>query len=70
MKMDKIFGLGLDKIKKKKVTIPQEIKDLAAGREKARQEKNWALADELRQKIETAGFAVEDTDGKTMIKHK
>ncbi len=66
--MDKIFGLGLDKIKKKKKTIPQEIKDLAAAREKARQEKNWALADQLREKIEKAGFAVEDADGKTKIK--
>jgi cysteinyl-tRNA synthetase len=70
LKMDKILGLGLDKIKKKKVSIPQEIKDLAAGREKARQEKNWALADELRGKIEKAGFMVEDTDGKTKIKNR
>ncbi|MBU4141766.1 cysteine--tRNA ligase [Patescibacteria group bacterium] len=68
LKMDKIFGLGLDKIKKKIIIIPQEIKDLAAAREKARLEKNWALADELRKKIEEQNFAVEDTDGKTKIK--
>lgn len=66
--MDKVLDLGLDKIKKKKVTVPQEIKDLGTAREKARQEKNWTLADELRQKIEKAGFAVEDTNGKTKIK--
>ncbi len=66
--MDKVFGLGLDKIKKKKITIPQEIKKLAISREKARLEKKWTLADELRQKIENAGFSVEDTDGKTKIK--
>lgn len=66
--MDKVLGLGLDKVKKKKTTVPQEIKDLATAREKAREEKNWALADELREKIEKAGFTVEDTDGKTKIK--
>ncbi|MDP3057143.1 MAG: cysteine--tRNA ligase [bacterium] len=68
--MDKIFGLGLDKIKKKKITIPPEIKKLAEQREKAREEKNWALADQLREKIEKEGFAVEDTDGKTKVKNK
>jgi len=70
LKMDEVLGLGLDKIKKKKVIIPQGIKGLAKEREKARLEKNWELADELRGKIEKAGFAVEDTDGKTKVKKK
>lgn len=70
LKTDKILGLGLDKIKKKKTTIPKEIKKMAEQREKAREEKNWALADQLREKIEKAGFMVEDTDRKTKIKNK
>lgn len=70
LKMDKVLGLGLDKIKKKKNTIPQEIKDMAKAREKERLEKNWAMADELREKIEKSGFSVEDTDGKTKVCNK
>lgn len=66
--MDKVFGLGLDKIKKKVLKIPQEIKDLAAQREKAREEKNWKKADELRKEIEEKGFMVEDTSKTTKIK--
>mgnify|MGYP001565695780 CR=1 FL=1 len=57
--MDKVFGLDLDKIKTEE--IPQKIMTLAKERETARQEKNWQLADELRQKIEQASWLVEDT---------
>ncbi|MCX6789192.1 MAG: hypothetical protein NTZ42_01100, partial [Candidatus Gribaldobacteria bacterium] len=57
--MDKVFGLDLHKIKT--AEIPAEITSLAKERETARQEKNWQLADELRQKIEQAGWLVEDT---------
>jgi len=55
---DKVFGLGLDKIKK--VEIPDEIKKLAEQREKLRQEKKWDEADEVRKKIEEMGFHIED----------
>jgi len=66
--MDKVLGLGLDKIKKKVLKIPQEIKDLTAQREKARQEKKWEKADKLRKIIEKKGFTVEDTNKTTKIK--
>ena len=64
--MDKVFGLDLHKIKAEE--IPQEILSLAKERETARQEKNWQLADELRQKIEQAGWLVEDTSAGSNVK--
>ena len=58
--MDKI--LGLDLLKKEKITVPAEIKDLAKAREKARKTRDFKKADELRKEIENKGYKVEDTD--------
>lgn len=63
---DKVFGLGLAKIKKPR--IPQEIKKLAELRERYRQEKNWLKADEIRKKIGQQGYWVEDTKNGPKIK--
>ncbi|MGE4554923.1 MAG: cysteine--tRNA ligase [Candidatus Paceibacterota bacterium] len=56
---DKILGLDFQKIKLEK--IPQKIKKLVSQREKYRQEKNWPLADEIREKIKKEGYLIEDT---------
>ena len=64
---DKVFGLKLDKIKKEKIDIPTEIQDLIKKRKKARENKNWSLADQLRDEIEKKGFLIEDTKNKTSI---
>ncbi len=61
LKFDKIFGLGLTKLKKKKTTIPVAIQNLIAERDGARFSKNWAKSDEIRKQIEAAGYTVEDT---------
>ena len=53
--MDKIFGLNLLNIK-----IPINIKNLADEREILRNKKDWKRADKLRQKIEKAGFTIDD----------
>ena len=63
---DKIFGLGLDKVKK--LAIPQEIKKLAKQREKYREQKQWQKADEVRKKIEKLGYQIEDTKTGAKIK--
>ena len=57
---DTILGLGLSNIKK--IIPPADIKKLAAMRELCRQEKRWKEADEIRLKIEKAGFRVRDTE--------
>jgi cysteinyl-tRNA synthetase len=41
--------------------VPKEVNEFIEERENARKEKNWALADELRDKISELGFTVQDT---------
>jgi len=65
---DKVFGLNLGKIKVE--TIPTEIKEMANERKKYRQQKEWQKADEIRQKIESLGYFVEDTAEGPKIKIK
>ena len=48
--------------------LPEEIKALAEQRKAARKEKNFALADELRDKIVALGYSVEETRQGTVIK--
>jgi cysteinyl-tRNA synthetase len=62
---DKVLGLGLGNIKNG--IIPEEINNLVREREKARQEKDWAKSDELRDKISSLGYEVKDTDSGSKI---
>ncbi len=48
--------------------IPQEVRDLAAQRAEARKAKNFALADELREKITQLGYVIEETRQGTNIR--
>ena len=69
-KFDQVLGLGLDKVKKSRVTIPAGIKKLAQEREVARKNKDWGKADELRKEIKEKGFIIEDTSEGAKIKKK
>ncbi len=60
-KFDKVFGLDLAKPQKQK-EIPTEVKEILEQRQKAREQKNWAESDKLRDEIAKLGFKVEDTD--------
>jgi cysteinyl-tRNA synthetase len=51
-----------------KIDIGPEVQRLADEREKARKEKNYALADEIREKVEQMGYALEDTPKGVRIK--
>ncbi|MEE8131642.1 MAG: cysteine--tRNA ligase [Candidatus Paceibacterota bacterium] len=59
--------LGIFGIKIKPVKIPQKIKALAEQREKLRANKQFILADRLRNKIESLGYKVEDTPFGPMV---
>ncbi len=59
IKMDRIFGLDLDK--EQSVDIPKEVTDLAELRKLARQNKDYAKSDALRAKISELGYLVKDT---------
>lgn len=59
VEINKIFGI-ID-FKKVNKTIPAEVKELANLRKKYRKQQNWQKADEMRKKIESKGYLIEDT---------
>lgn len=66
---DKVLGLSLDEINQTEQEIPQEVVLLCEERKQARQQKNWAKSDELRDKISALGYKVLDNrDGYTVEK--
>ena len=72
---DQVLGLDLDKIEEKfevvklwgkkleanNLDIPKEVMDMLEKREAARYNKDWELADSLRDRIIESGFNLEDT---------
>ena len=68
IKFDKVFGLGIKEMEEEKIDIPEEVQKLVDAREEARKNKDWAKADELRDKIQEAGYILKD--GKDGIKVK
>ena len=72
---DKVLGLDLisnaekyiEEQGKKYSDIPQEVLDLAEQRKNARKEKNFALADEIRDKISALGYTIKETRQGTEI---
>ncbi len=65
---DRVFGLNLGVIKTEK--IPPQILKLAETREKYRKEKNFKKSDEIRKKIESLGWMIEDTQRGPIVKKK
>ena len=55
VKFNKILGLSLEE------DIPQDVKDLAEKRWQAKKDRNFSLADELRQKVDELGYEIKDT---------
>ncbi|HNU80496.1 MAG TPA: cysteine--tRNA ligase, partial [Bacillota bacterium] len=51
--------LGL--LYKKEESLDSEIEKLIEERQKARKEKNWALADKIRDDLKEQGIILEDT---------
>jgi cysteinyl-tRNA synthetase len=51
--------LGL--LSKKKGKLDEEIETLISEREQARKDKNWALADKIRDELKNQGIVLEDT---------
>lgn len=72
--VDKILGLDIEnqsrKLAEEMNTVPDSIKQLAAAREDARQQKDFVKADALRSDIQSAGFNIMDTgSGPIVRKH-
>lgn len=67
-KIDTVLGLNL--LKKEKISIPYDVKKLALEREKSRKQKDFENADKLRKEIEKLGYSIEDTSEGPEINHK
>jgi len=65
---DKVLGLNLGKVKSEKV--PPIVLKLVKEREKYRQGKNFAKSDELRKKIESLGWLIDDSPSGPKLKQK
>jgi cysteinyl-tRNA synthetase len=65
LQFDKVLGFDLlrqsEQFSKKLEDVPIPVKNLAAEREQARQNRDFKRSDELRREINKLGFAVEDT---------
>ncbi len=57
---DKVLGLDFESVVLDE--IPSEIIALAEERQKAKQDKNYSLSDELRNKISSLGYEIKDTN--------
>ncbi|MFA6159937.1 MAG: DALR domain-containing protein [Parcubacteria group bacterium] len=67
-RINKVFGLI---ITENKIEIPADILKLAEERKQARISGNFAASDELRKKIELAGYVIEDLkDNNYLLKIK
>ena len=65
-----IFNLIFDFIVEEKLSVPKEIKIIFDERRVAREEKNWTLSDDLRERLFNLGWNVEDTEkGQKLLKN-
>ena len=61
-KFDTVLGIKIDKEEtNKEIEIPEDVLKLVEERKQARQEKNWAESDRLRDLIKEKGYEVKDT---------
>ena len=58
---DQVLGLDLLKMEEVVDDIPTEVKDMAETRWQAKLERNWAVADEMRNKITALGYQILDS---------
>lgn len=58
--LQEVLGLTFAPLAEECVEITPHIKELLEKREKARAEKNWAVADKIRDELEALGYKVQD----------
>lgn len=56
---DRVLGLDLKKVGADHI-LPDDVQALVDARQRARKEKDWALSDELRDRIQSMGYTVQD----------
>ncbi|MBQ3413797.1 MAG: cysteine--tRNA ligase [Clostridia bacterium] len=69
LKFDTVLGVKIDKEDDNTLNIPQDIQELVNKRKIARENKDWAKSDELRDIIISKGYKIKDTkDGMEITK--
>ena len=59
---DRVLGVDIQKVSdNKKLELPDEIKSLMEQRKQARENKDWALSDKIRDELKEKGYIVKDT---------
>ena len=58
-KIDEVLGLKL--LEKENIQIPLDIEKIAEERSEARRKKEWKKSDELREKLKSFGWGIQDT---------
>ena len=72
LKFDEVLGLDLINAKEyleksNEVEIPDEIRELIQKRSQAKSEKNWEMADKIRDEIRKKGYLIKDTKNGVQI---
>lgn len=69
-RMDRIFGFRLHELTPDGEDLSEEVSSLIAEREDARKQRNFARADEIRDRLEEQGIVLEDTPEGTRWKRR
>ena len=67
LKFDEVLGLNLKDYKKEEDILPEDILKLVEERNNARQEKNWAESDRIRDLLISKGYVVKDSKEGTIV---
>ena len=68
LKFDEVLGLDLKNYKKQEDKLPDEIIELVSKRDEARNSKDWAESDRIRDLLISKGYKVQDTKEGTVVK--
>jgi len=69
LKFDEVLGLNLANYEKQEEKLPAEIQELINKRNEARQNKDWAESDRVRDVLIEKGYSIKDTKDGTTIMH-
>ncbi len=58
---DRVLGLDLNKVERRERDLPSDVVDLINERETARQAKDWAKSDAMRDRLREMGVEIKDT---------
>jgi cysteinyl-tRNA synthetase len=68
--MDRVLGIGVDRMEEKRADLDAEAGDLVRRREEARKRRDFAEADRLRDELLARGYVLEDTPAGTRALRK